>query len=95
MLTWSIVAGTLPQNLSLNPTTGVILGTSTAAGPSSFTVRVADTAGQADTQALSILINPSTPPNITTTPLPPTAYRACHADRVDRGPYCVLKWTQR
>jgi hypothetical protein len=70
-LTWSIVAGTLPQNLSLNPTTGAISGTPTAAGPSSFTVRVADAVGQADTQVLSILINQSTPPNITTTtPLP-------------------------
>jgi hypothetical protein len=69
-LTWSIVAGTLPQNLSLNPTTGVISGTPTAAGTSSFTVRVADTAGQAATQALSILINPATPPHITTTTLP-------------------------
>jgi hypothetical protein len=71
VLTWSIVADTLPQNLSLNPTTGVISGTPNAPGTSSFTVRVADTAGQGDTQALSILINPPTPPNITTTtPLP-------------------------
>jgi putative Ig domain-containing protein len=69
-LTWSIVAGTLPQNLSLNPTTGVISGTPTAAGTSSFTVRVADTGGQAATQALSILINPPSPPHITTTSLP-------------------------
>jgi hypothetical protein len=68
-LTWSIVVGTLPQNLSLNPTTGVISGTPTAAGTSSFTVRVADTAGQVDTQALLILINPATPPIITTTSL--------------------------
>ena len=70
-LTWSIDAGTLPQNLSLDPATGAFSGTPTAAGPSSFTVRVADTAGQADTQALSILIIHPTPPNITTTtPLP-------------------------
>ena len=69
-LTWSIVAGTLPQNLSLNPTTGVISGMPTAAGSSSFTIRVADTAGQADTQVLSILINQPTPPSITTTTLP-------------------------
>ena len=69
-LTWSIAAGTLPQNLSLDPTIGVISGTPTAAGTSSFTVRVADTGGQADTQALSILINPSSPPTITTTSLP-------------------------
>ena len=70
-LTWSIDAGTPPQNLSLDPTTGVISGTPNAPGTSSFTVRVTDTAGQADTQALSILINQPTPPNITTTtPLP-------------------------
>ena len=69
-LTWSIDVGTLPQDLSLNPTTGVISGTPTAAGTSSFTVRVADTGGQADTQALSILINLSSPPIITTTSLP-------------------------
>jgi hypothetical protein len=69
-LTWSIVAGTLPQNLSLNPTTGAISGTPNAPGTSSFTVRVADTAGQADTQVLSILINQPTPPSITTTTLP-------------------------
>ena len=70
-LTWSIIAGILPQNLNLNPSTGAISGTPTAAGPSSFTVQVADTAGHAATQALSILITPSTPPNITTqSPLP-------------------------
>lgn len=69
-LDWTIVAGTLPQNLNLNSTTGVISGTPNAPGTSSFTVRVADTTGQADTQALSILINPATPPNITTTSLP-------------------------
>ena len=48
----------------------MISGTPTAAGTSSFTVRVADTAGQEATQALSILINPLSPPNITTTTLP-------------------------
>ncbi|HEX7765943.1 MAG TPA: putative Ig domain-containing protein [Nitrospira sp.] len=69
-LTWNIATGTLPQNLNLNSTTGAISGTPTAAGTSTFTVRVADTAGQADTQALSILINLATPPNITTTSLP-------------------------
>jgi hypothetical protein len=69
-LTWSISLGALPQNLSLNAATGAISGTPTAAGTSSFTVRVTDTTGQADTQALSIFINPATPPIITTTTLP-------------------------
>src|SRR5262245_12284450 len=69
-LTWSISAGTLPANLNLNQTTGAISGTPTAAGTSSFTVRVQDAGGLADTQALSITINLLNPPNITTTTLP-------------------------
>jgi hypothetical protein len=54
--TWSIVSGALPPGLNLIPSTGVISGTPTAPGVSSFTVRVVDTLGQADTQALSISI---------------------------------------
>ena len=72
-LTWSISAGALPQGLNINPINGVISGTPTAAGTSSFTVRVADAGGLADTQALSITINQPAPPpspNITTTSLP-------------------------
>ena len=44
--TWTISAGSLPPNLTLDPATGVISGTPTAAGASSFTVRVADAGGQ-------------------------------------------------
>ncbi|HET9865742.1 MAG TPA: Ig domain-containing protein, partial [Nitrospira sp.] len=74
-LTFSIVlpgTGSLPSTLSLNPTTGMISGTPTApAGTFPFTVRVADTSGQQDTQALSLRVTPTTPPQITTTsPLP-------------------------
>jgi hypothetical protein len=42
--TWSITAGTLPAGLSLNSGAGVISGTPTAAGTSTFTVQVADSA---------------------------------------------------
>jgi hypothetical protein len=69
-LAWSIVAGTLPPNLNLDAVTGAISGTPTAAVTSSFTVRVADGAGQEDTQALSITVNAATPPSITTLSLP-------------------------
>ena len=72
-LTFSIVlpgTGTLPQGFSLDPTTGMISGTATETGNFSFTVRVADTSGQQDTQGLSIRIDPSSPPQITTPSLP-------------------------
>ena len=69
-LTFSITSGTLPAGLSLDPNTGVIAGTATATGNSSFTVRVADTSGQQDTRALSIRIDPQSPPGIATTSLP-------------------------
>jgi large repetitive protein len=72
-LTWTISAGTLPANLNLNQINGVISGTPTAEGTSSFTVRVQDSGGLADTQDLSITINQPAPPpapNITTTTLP-------------------------
>jgi hypothetical protein len=54
----------------LEQTTGVISGTPTVPGTSSFTVQVQDAAGQSDTQALSIVVNAANPPTITTTTLP-------------------------
>jgi hypothetical protein len=40
--TWALVTGSLPAGLSLNSGSGVISGTPTAAGTSSFTVRLTD-----------------------------------------------------
>jgi hypothetical protein len=69
--TWSISAGTLPAGLNIDGTTGAIAGTPILpAGPSNFTVRVQDGAGQSDTQDLSITINLTNPPDITTASLP-------------------------
>src|SRR5262249_8031085 len=68
-LTGTTVRGNLPSGQNLNQTTGVISGTPTAPGTSSFVVRVVDAAGQDDTQALSTLINLTNPPQITTTTL--------------------------
>jgi len=55
---WSIVAGTMPTGLSMDPSTGVISGTPRAGGTVSFTVRAADYgAPQGSAQkALSITI---------------------------------------
>jgi hypothetical protein len=57
-LAWSVAAGALPPGLTLNASTGVISGTPSKTGQSSFTVRVTDSAvnpGTA-TKALSIRV---------------------------------------
>jgi hypothetical protein len=61
--TWSITAGALPTNLSLDPATGTISGSPTVTGTFDFTVRSTDSIGAAATQDLSITIT-SPPPTI-------------------------------
>ncbi len=68
-LTYNVQAGTLPAGLTLT-TSGVLSGTPTAAGTSSFTVRVIDTATGVATAAYSLLINP---PIVINTSVLPTA----------------------
>ena len=53
---WSIINGTLPPGLTLNPSSGVISGTPTATGTFSFTVQVSDAGSHTATKALSITI---------------------------------------
>jgi len=55
---WSVSAGSLPAGLSLNASSGVISGTPSATGLSSFTVRVADSQSPSATatKALSIRV---------------------------------------
>ncbi len=53
---WSVIAGSLPQGLTLAAGTGVISGTPTALGSSNFTLQVADVNAQAASKAFSIAI---------------------------------------
>jgi alpha-tubulin suppressor-like RCC1 family protein/PKD repeat protein len=53
---WSISAGTLPPGLSINKVGGIISGTPTTTGSSSFTVQVADTSGIKTAKAFSIVV---------------------------------------
>ncbi|MCJ7655127.1 MAG: putative Ig domain-containing protein, partial [Dehalococcoidia bacterium] len=66
--TWSITGGSLPAGLTLTPSSGLISGTPTASGPSSFTVQVNDGSTTA-TKSLSINISSPTL-TITTSSLP-------------------------
>jgi len=68
--TWSLASGTLPNGLSLSGS-GMISGTPTATGTSTFTVQVADSGSPAltATKQLSITVNPA-PLAIVTATLP-------------------------
>ncbi len=53
---WSVSAGSPPAGITLNASTGVLAGTATTAGTSSFTVKVTDAAGQSATEAAAIVV---------------------------------------
>ena len=55
---WSLASGNLPAGLAQASGTGIISGTPTAAGTSSFTVQVTDANSQSVGKALSLTINP-------------------------------------
>lgn len=55
---WSHVAGTLPPGLSVQASPGRVLGTPTAAGNYTFTVRVDDSAGNFATGEFHLLVAP-------------------------------------
>ncbi|QHN05215.1 Ig domain-containing protein [Granulicella sp. WH15] len=56
--TWSVASGTLPAGLTLSPT-GVISGTPTAKGVSTFTAQAKDATGATATGVVAITINPA------------------------------------
>ncbi|MFT4112655.1 beta strand repeat-containing protein [Silvibacterium sp.] len=64
--TWSIASGTLPAGLAISSSTGVISGTPTAAGTSTFVVQVEDSTGATATASASITINAAAALTVTT-----------------------------
>lgn len=59
--TWSILSGSLPTGLTLNPSTGAISGTPTTAGTSTVMIQVQDSGSpqQSDQRQFSLTINPA------------------------------------
>jgi hypothetical protein len=75
--TWSVSSGSLPHNLSLNASTGVISGTPDTAATSSFTVTVTGTDTLSSSAPLSIAINPAL--SVTTATLPAGALSTAYS----------------
>ncbi len=86
--TWAKASGNLPAGLSLK-STGVIKGTPTAAGSSTFVVKVKDARKKTATKSLSITVKPSL--KVSTTSLPSgivgTAYSQSLAATGGKMPY--------
>ena len=55
--TWSISQGSLPDGISMDPSSGNLTGTPTTTGLSSFTVKVVDTANPPQTATADLTIN--------------------------------------
>ena len=53
---WSVIAGTLPANFSLDPATGAIAGEPRTASKAKFTIQVADAEGRSTTKKLELRI---------------------------------------
>ena len=86
--TWTTVSGTLPAGLSLL-SSGVISGSPTATGFTSFTVRATDSLGQTATAPLTMQVNNPLIIN-TTSPLPDgiatSTYFSCFQSNNGTGP---------
>jgi Putative Ig domain len=67
---WSVISGSLPAGLSLSASTGIIAGTPTAQGTSTFTAQAQDATGTTASASFSITINPAQPLTLTITNLP-------------------------
>ncbi len=76
---WAVTAGSLPAGLSLAASTGVISGTPTAAGASSFTVTVTDSSSPPQTASAALSIAVTDPLIVTTSGLPGGVTGAAYA----------------
>ncbi|ULA62414.1 MAG: hypothetical protein LZF86_20011 [Nitrospira sp.] len=95
--TWSVISGTLPNGLTLTPSTGAIIGTPQIGsnGTASITVRVQDsgTPQQSTQKALSITIGLPAAPNITTTSLPAGVFNTGYSQTPSvTGGFGTLVW---
>jgi hypothetical protein len=68
---WSVSSGSLPIGLSLNPSNGLISGTPTTAGSSTFSIAVTDSSNPSQSQSAQLSITIAPPPISFTPPAAP------------------------
>lgn len=59
--TWSVATGSLPGGITLNPTTGLLSGTTTATGNFAFTIQVRDSGQRTGQKAITFNVTPPPP----------------------------------
>ncbi len=64
---WSVTAGALPGGISLDPASGSLSGTPTAAGNFTFTVQAVDTNGTSGSKAFTLAVAAAPGPALTIT----------------------------
>ena len=91
-LTWDLSSGALPPGIALNSATGLLSGTPTASGTTSFTVRLRDFYGAVATKPLSITVNQGV--SISTAILPETTAGAVYSAALQvQGGAAPYTWT--
>jgi len=92
---YAVTQGSLPNGLTLNPTSGIISGYPTLAGTSSFTVQATDSGGDPPvSQGLSITVDPVLPFSITSTSLPTTSQNTYYQEVLGaKGGTWPYTWT--
>ncbi len=102
---WSITSGSLPAEIQLNDSSGVISGTTTQTGQFNFTIQVADSSSSQQVVSVPLGVNVQTPPSPTpptpptTTPPPgpgiPATFFGMHVNRFESGvfPYPTIPFS--
>ena len=91
-LTWDLSSGALPPGIALNSATGLLSGTPTVSGTTSFTVRLRDLYGAVATKPLSITVNQGV--SISTAILPETTAGAVYSAALQvQGGAAPYTWT--
>jgi hypothetical protein len=91
-MTWSVISGTLPAGLSLNSTSGVLSGTATVAGTSTFTVQASDSSGSASGQ-YSLTVNGTAPTIKSQSPLPAGTTGTAYSYQFTASGSTPMTWT--